>query len=77
MCACRAHAPRELARGVRALDPLAGFPRIAPGDEAQLPAFGAHRAHQRRAEPRDGLVIERKLARLAANAIRTEELGHK
>ena len=73
VCAFRAHAARELA-----LDPLAGFPRIAPGDEAQLPAFGAHRAHQRRAEPRYGLVIERKLARLSANAISTEEsVGHK
>ena len=73
VCAFRAHATRELT-----FDPLARFPRIAPGDEAELPAFGAHRAHQRRAQPRYGFVIERELARLSANAISTEEsVGHK
>ena len=71
--AFRPDAARQLA-----LDPVARFARVAPGDEPQRPAFGAHRPHQRRAEPGHGLVIERVLARLAADAVSTEEsVGHK
>ena len=53
--------------------PGGDVPLVVLCDEAELAAFGAHRAHERGAQPRDGLVIERKLARLAANAIGAEE----
>jgi hypothetical protein len=71
--ALRADSARQLT-----FDPVAGLAGITPGDETELAAFGAHRAHQRCAQPRDSLAIERELARLSANAISTEESeGHK
>jgi hypothetical protein len=64
------HAPRELA-----LDPFPGLAGIAAHEKAKRPfgtGGGTHRAHERRAEPRDCLVVQRVVSRLSANAVSAE-----
>jgi hypothetical protein len=56
-----------------ALDPFARLARVASDDEAQLPVAFSHGAHESRTEPGNRLVIERMLARLAANAVSSKK----
>ena len=70
-------AGRAGAAGELALDPVAGFARVAADEEPQRPRRPAlHRADQRRAEARDRLVVERIVARATADAVSAEQLRH-
>src|SRR5215204_2960005 len=60
------------------LDPVTRFTGVAPDDEAKVAVaarLASHRPHQRSAQPRNGLMIERIVPGLAAHAVGAEQMG--
>ena len=65
------------AAGELALNPLAGFARVAPHEEPQPAPGRGHCMDERGAKAGHGFMVERELPRLAADTVRAEKLlGH-